>query len=153
MESKKVASKGYIYTTNSQMAFNSVIFISTYHTNQLYSWPNSLVSCMVNYSLISVRWSHLKTTQTCMDVWQTSETNPSKSCQGKFQHQYLSKLLVNLYSYCLMVNKLIFWYLKSRRYKYYSYLNHIKFHKLPWIETHKNLIPTTILYSFNVILQ
>ena len=33
------------------------------------------------------------------------------------------------------------------------YLKHIKLHKLPWIETRKNLIPTKLLYSFIVILQ
>ena len=33
------------------------------------------------------------------------------------------------------------------------YLKHIKLYKLPWIESHENFIPTTILYSFIVILQ
>ena len=49
-------------------------------------------------------WRHLKTTRAPMDVWQALETSPSKSSQGKFQHQYLPELLVDVYSYHLMVN-------------------------------------------------
>ena len=52
------------------------------------------------------RWGHLKTTQTLMDSWQTSETSHSKSSLGNFQHQCLPELLVNVYSYHLMVKSL-----------------------------------------------
>ena len=47
----------------------------------------------------------------------------------------------------LLINKLIFLYLKARRFKYYTLKNmimYIKLHKLSWIRTnkiHKNLIP------------
>ena len=47
--------------------------------------------------------SYLKATRTLVDVWQASETSHSKSSPGNFQHQYLAELLVNVYSYCLMV--------------------------------------------------
>ena len=41
-------------------------------------------------------------------VWQASETSHSKSNPGNFQHQYLAELLVNVYSYCLMVKSVSF---------------------------------------------
>ena len=88
------------------MASVGAIESSTYHTKQLNLWPNSSASCVVNYSQLSVvqeRWSHLKTTQIFMGVWQASITSHSKSRLGNFQHRYLSELLGNVYSYCLMV--------------------------------------------------
>ena len=42
-------------------------------------------------------------TQALVDVSQASETNHSKSSLGNFHHQYLPELLVNVYSYRLMV--------------------------------------------------
>ena len=48
-------------------------------------------------------WSHLKVTRALVDVWQASETSHSKSSQGNFQPQYWPELLVNVYSYRLMV--------------------------------------------------
>ena len=48
-------------------------------------------------------WSHLKLTQSLVDVWQTSETNHSKSSLGNFQHQYLPEWLVNVYMSHLMM--------------------------------------------------
>ena len=65
-----------------------------------------LIGQSVNYSQLSACQgicSHLKATRTLMDVWQTSETSYSKSSPANFQHQYLVELLVNVYSYCLMV--------------------------------------------------
>ena len=47
-------------------------------------------------------WSHLKIIRALEDVQQASETSHSKSSLGKFQHQYLTKLLVDVYSYHLM---------------------------------------------------
>ena len=41
-----------------------------------------------------------------MDVRQSSETSYSKSSLGKFQHQYLAELLVNVYSDRLMVKSM-----------------------------------------------
>ena len=41
-----------------------------------------------------------------MDVQQSLETSHSKSSLGSIQHQYLAKLLVNVYSHCLMVKSL-----------------------------------------------
>ena len=43
------------------------------------------------------------TTQALVDVWQASETSHSKSSLSYFQHQYLPELLVNVYSYPLVV--------------------------------------------------
>ena len=54
--------------------------------------------------LVKGRWRHLKTTWTLVDVWKASETSHSKSSLGNFQYQYLVELLVNAYSYSLMVN-------------------------------------------------
>ena len=102
MGSHKVADKGYIFTKTSQMASIGVIFTSTYHTKQLNPWPNSSASRVVNYSQLSA----------CQGDMQPFEGDPytrgrltshSKSSPGNFQHQYLAELLVNVYSYGLMV--------------------------------------------------
>ena len=50
---------------------------------------------------VKTRWSHLKTTQALMDIWQASETSHSKNIIGNFQHQCLNKLFINVYSYHL----------------------------------------------------
>ena len=44
----------------------------------------------------------MKTTCALVDVWQASETSHSKSSLGNFQHQYLTELLVNVYSYSIV---------------------------------------------------
>ena len=104
MGSHEVADKGYVFTKTSQMACIGVIFTSTYHTKQLNPWPrpNSSASHVVNYSQLSA----------CQGDMQPFEGDPytrgrltshSKSSLGNFQHQYLAELLVNVYSYCLMV--------------------------------------------------
>ena len=54
------------------------------------------------YLLVKEIWSHLKVTRALTDIWQASETNHSKSSLGNF-HQYLAELLVNVYSYHLVV--------------------------------------------------
>ena len=68
------------------------------------------------YLLIQGRWSHLKTTQALMDISQASETSHSKSRLGKFQYQCLSELLVNVYSYCLMVKSVSYCCVCGRRF-------------------------------------
>ena len=95
--------KGYVFTKTSKMASIDAIFTSTYHTKQLNPWPNSLASRLVNYSRLSA----------CQGDIEPFEGNPStrgrltslrnKPQQGNFQHQYLPELLVNVYSYHLMV--------------------------------------------------
>ena len=63
-------------------------------------------SCGYNYSQLHTfpeSWSHLETTKALIDVCQTSETSRSKSSLDNLQHQYLSELLVNAYSYHLQV--------------------------------------------------
>ena len=106
MGSHEVAGKGYVFTKTSQMASIGVIFTSTYHTKQLNPWPNSSASRVVNYSQLSACQGDMQPfegdpyTHGCL----TSLRNkPSKSSPGNFQHQYLAELLVNMYSYCLMV--------------------------------------------------
>ena len=42
-----------------------------------------------------------------MDVWQASETSHNESNLDNFQHQYLPELLVNVYSYHLMVKSVL----------------------------------------------
>ena len=103
MGSHEVAGKGYVFTKTSQMASIGVIFTSTYHTKQLNPWPNSSASRVVNYSQLSA----------CQGDMQPFEGDPytggrltslrNKSSPGNFQHQYLAELLVDVYSYCLMV--------------------------------------------------
>ena len=44
-----------------------------------------------------------------------SETSHSKSSQGNFQHQCLPELLVNIYSYCLMVKSVSCCCMRGRR--------------------------------------
>ena len=53
MGSRKVTGKVYIFTKTRQMASIGAIFTSTYHTNQLYPWPNSSASHVVNQSRLS----------------------------------------------------------------------------------------------------
>ena len=106
MGSHEVAGKSYVFTKTGQMAPIGVIFTSINHTEQLNPWPNSSASRLVNYSRLSA----------CQGDMQPFEGDPytrghltslknklSKSSPGNFQHQYLAELLVNMYSYCLMV--------------------------------------------------
>ena len=106
MGSHKVVSKGYIFTKSSQMASIGIIFTSTYHTKQLNQWPNSSASRVVNYSQLSA----------CQGDMQPFKGNPytrgrltslrnkpqQKQSGQNFQHQYLTELFVNVYSYCLV---------------------------------------------------
>ena len=106
MGSYEVAGKGYIFTKTSQMALIGVIFTSTYHTKQLNSWPNSSASHVVNYSRLSI----------CQEDMEPFEGDPSTrghltSLRNKPQQKQprqllapiLAELLVNVYSYRLMV--------------------------------------------------
>ena len=102
MGSHEVTGKGYIFTKSSQMASIGIIFTSKKHTKQLNQWPNSSASRVVNYKQLSA----------CQGDMQPFKGDPythgrltshSKSSLGNFQHQYLAELLVNVYSYCLMV--------------------------------------------------
>ena len=88
------------------MAFTGAIFTSTYHINQLNPWPNSLASCVVNYSQPSACQGEMEPFEdhlsTCGRL--TSIRNkPQQKQLGNFQHHYLPQLLVNVYSYCLML--------------------------------------------------
>ena len=79
------------------MASVGVIFGFTYHgqPHQPAVWWFT-ASCL----LVQGRWSHLKTTQALVNVWQTSETSLSKSSLC------LPQSLVNVYSYCVMVKSM-----------------------------------------------
>ena len=54
-------------------------------------------------SLVKVRLSHYKSTKALVDAWQVSETSQSQNTLGNIQYQYLPELLVNIYSYHLIV--------------------------------------------------
>ena len=54
---------------------------------------------MVNYSWLFACQGDAEPFRALLDVWQASETSHSKRSMGNFQHQYLSELLVNAYSY------------------------------------------------------
>ena len=106
MGSHKVVGKGYVFTKTSQMASIGVIFTSTYHTKQLNPWPNSSSSYVVNYSYLSICQGDMQPfegdpdTRGCL----TSLRNkPQQNSLANFQHHYLAELLVNVYSYRLMV--------------------------------------------------
>ena len=91
------------------MAPIDVIFTSTFYTKQLNPWPNPSASRVVNYSQLSAYQgicSHLKVAWVLVDIWQVSEKSHRKSSPGNFQYQYLPELLVNVYSYCLMVKSM-----------------------------------------------
>ena len=79
------------------MASIDALFTTTYHTKQLNPWPNSSASHVVNYSQLF----------TCQGDMQPSKGDPSTcgcliSLRNKPQ-QKQPELLVNAYSYCLMV--------------------------------------------------
>ena len=102
----KVVGKSYAFTKTSQMASTGVIFTSTYHTKHLNPWPSSLASHVVNYSHLSSCPGNMELFEgdlsTCVRLTSFS-TKPQQSSLGNFQHQYLSELLVHLYSYHFMV--------------------------------------------------
>ena len=108
MESHEVVGKGYVFTKTSQMTSIGVIFTSTYHTKQFNPWPNSSASHVMNYSQLSDCQGNMQPfegdpyTRGCLISLTTSH---SISSPGNFQYQYLAELLVNVYSYYLMVEK------------------------------------------------
>ena len=57
----------------------------------------------IGLTLIKGICNHLKAIRALVDIWQASETSHNKSSLGNFQHGYLPELLVNVYSYCLLV--------------------------------------------------
>ena len=65
-----------------------------------------LISPVVNYSRLSACQGDMEpfegnlSTRECL-------TSHGKSRLGNFQHQHLSELLVNVYSYCLMVKSVL----------------------------------------------
>ena len=84
------------------MASIGAMFTTTYLTKQLNQWPNSSSSCVVNYSRLSAFQGDMEPFEgdpsTCKCL-----TSHNKSNLVDFQHQYLSTLLVIVYSYHLMV--------------------------------------------------
>ena len=82
------------------------IFTSTYHKKQLNQWPNSSVSCVVNYNQLSICQGEIEPFEDHSSTHGhlTSLRNkPKQSNLGNFQYKYLPELLVNVYSYHLMV--------------------------------------------------
>ena len=106
MGSCKVVGKGYVFTKNSQMASIGAIFTSTYRTKQLNPWPNSSTNRVVNYSRLSACQGDIELFEGDPSTHRrltSLRNNHSKSNLGNFHHQYLAELLVNVYSYRLMV--------------------------------------------------
>ena len=103
--SHKVVSKGYVNPENSQMASTGAIFTPTYHIKQLKPWQNSPASYVVNYSWLFACQREMElfedhlSTHGCL-------TSHRKSSLGNFLHHYLAELLVNMYSYHVMVKNL-----------------------------------------------
>ena len=106
MGSHEVASKGYVFSKASQMASIGVIFTSTYHTKQLNPWSHSSASRVMNYSELSACQEDMQPFEgdpyTCGRLTSLRK-KPQQKQPGQLLHQYLAELLVNVYSYCLMV--------------------------------------------------
>ena len=82
------------------------IFTSSYHAKQLITCPNSSASCGVNYSQLSAYQWDMEPFEGDLSTHGhlTSLRNkPQQKQPGNFYHQYLAKLLANVYSYRLMV--------------------------------------------------
>ena len=94
------------------------IFTSTYHTKQLNPWQtHQPVLWWITASCLFAKgvWSHLKATRALVDLWQASDRSHSKSSQDNFQPQYWPELLVNVYSYRLMVKSVFCCCVRGRR--------------------------------------
>ena len=101
-----MAGKGYVLTKTSQMASIGVVFTSRYHTKQLNPWPNSSASHVLNYSRLSACQGDMQPFEGdpyTRGRLRSLRNKPQQSSPGNFQHQYLAELLVNMYSYRLMV--------------------------------------------------
>ena len=109
MGSHEVAGKSYFFTKTSQMASIGTIFTSMYYTKQLNLWPNSLASRVVNYSWLTA----------CKGDMEPFEGNLSthgrlisfrnklqRKQPGQLSPSILGLLLVNVYSYCVMVKSI-----------------------------------------------
>ena len=83
------------------MASIGATFTSTYHTKQLNPWPNPSANHVVNYSQLSTCQRDVQSFEGDWPSTRRHLTSHSKSSQGNFQHQYLPKLLINVYSYHL----------------------------------------------------
>ena len=105
MGSHEVAGKRYVFTKTSQMASIGVIVTSTYHTKQLNPWPNSSASRVVNYSQLSACQGNMQPRRP-VHSWTSDKPQKqatAKATQATFSINTLAELLVNVYSYCLMV--------------------------------------------------
>ena len=92
-------------TKTRQIASISAIFTSTYHSKQLNSWPNSLANRVVNYSQLSAFQGNTEPFEGDLNIrgHLTGLRNKPQQKQPRKLHQYLFELLVNVYSYHLMV--------------------------------------------------
>ena len=107
MGSHEVAGKGYVFTKTSLMASIGAIFTSTYHTKQLNPWPNSSASCVVNYSRLSACQGDMEPFEGDLSTRErlTSLRNKPQQKQPRqlSASKYMPELLVNVYSYRLIV--------------------------------------------------
>ena len=91
-------------------ASTDAICTSTYHTKQLNPWPNLLASHAVNCSQLSPFQREIEpfkdhlNTRGCLTNLRTWKQ------PGKLEHQYLPELLVNAYTYCLMMKNVSYCY-------------------------------------------
>ena len=100
------------------MASIGAIFTSTYHTKQLNPWPNSSTSRVVNYSCLSACQGDMEPFEgdpSTRGRLTSLRNKPQQSSQGNFQHQYMPQLLVNVYSYRLMVKSVSCCCVRGRR--------------------------------------
>ena len=106
MGSHRVAGKGYIFTKTSQMAFIGAIFTSTYHTKQLNPLINSSANYVVNYSWLFACQGEMEPFEDHSSIRRcltSLKSKPQQKQPGQLQHQYLTELLVNMHSHCLIV--------------------------------------------------
>ena len=84
------------------------IFSSTYDTKQLSPCPqpHQPSSRIVIYSQLSACWDEMEPFKDHLGTYESLKilrNKPQQSSLNNFQHQYLPELLVNVYSYCLIV--------------------------------------------------
>ena len=120
-QSHKVTIKSSVKAENSQMVSKGVNwchFISTNHNKVAKSITNSLASHLVIYSWLSACPGKVKPCKghpsACGHLISLRNKPYSKSILGNCQHQYLPQLLVNVYSYCVMMKSVLLMCLSSR---------------------------------------
>ena len=109
--SHKVVDKDYVHTKNSCLISIGAIFTTIYKgilmrmaSRQLNLWPNHHpVVWGITVSCLLIKMEPFEDHLSACGHLASLRNKPQQSILGNFQHHYLSELLVNVYSYCLIV--------------------------------------------------